>query len=311
MKKKMLSTLCILSFLPSLSVLAQGAGSFTVDSRTTFFIVTGFTFIIAVLVLVVSIVVLQLLRTFVRQQAEKVAAERGEELVGEESAWSKMWAKLNDFRPMEEERELVLDHNYDGIRELDNHLPPWWKWLFYITIVFGVVYLAAHHVFDALPLQEEEYISQIEQAEEERKLRLASSPQEVINESNVELVTDLVELDKAKGTFATTCASCHREDGGGKNAPNLTDDYWLHGGSLSDVFRTIEKGVPEKGMAPWGNSFSPKQIQNLASYVISLKGTNPPDPRDPEGELYVPEETTATPDSTETTTVDSTSVAAL
>ena len=308
MKQKLISTLFILSIIPSLSAFAQGT-SFTVDSRTTFFIVTGFTLIIAILVLAVSIVVLQLLRTFVRQQAEKLAAERGEELVEEESAWSKMWAKLNDFRPMEEERELVLDHNYDGIRELDNHLPPWWKWLFYVTIIFGVVYLAAYHVFDTLPLQEEEYISQMEEADAANAARLANLPESNIDENNVTLVEDAAMLAKGQQIFNLNCAQCHKESGGGGIGPNLTDDYWLHGGSISDIYKTIKVGVPEKGMISWEPLLSPEQMQNVSSYIITLKGTNPPGAKDPQGELYVPEE--VTPEPAEESATDSTAVATL
>lgn len=288
LKFKLLAAFLLM--LPGLGAFAQNAEStVTVDSKAVFYVVTGFTLIIALLVLGVSVVVLQLLKTFVRQQAEKIAAEKGEELVEEESSWSKMWSKLNDFRPMEEEGELVLDHNYDGIRELDNHLPPWWKWLFYITIIFAVFYLGAYHVFDSLPLQEEEYMAQIEEAEAANAARLANLPESNIDESNVAFVEDAALLAKGKQIFNLNCAQCHKENGGGGIGPNLTDNYWLHGGSINDIYRTIKVGVPEKGMISWEPLLSPEQMQNVSSYIMTLHGTNPAGAKDPQGELYTPE----------------------
>ncbi|MEM1408073.1 MAG: cbb3-type cytochrome c oxidase N-terminal domain-containing protein [Bacteroidota bacterium] len=303
MSHKKLIILTTLFLIPALGAFAQDTGSLTVDSKTIFYVVTSFTLVIALLVLGVSVVVLQLLKTFVRQQAEKIAAEKGIELVEEESAWTKMWAKLNDFRPMEEEGELVLDHNYDGIRELDNHLPPWWKWLFYITIIFAVFYLGAYHVFDSLPLQEEEYMAQIEEAEAASAARLANLPESNIDENSVVFVEDAGLLAKGKQIFNLNCAQCHKENGGGGIGPNLTDDYWLHGGSIGDIYKTIKVGVPEKGMISWEPLLSPEQMQNVSSYIMTLKGTNPPGAKDPQGELYVPEVLPEQPSETDSTVV--------
>ncbi|MEM9297040.1 MAG: cbb3-type cytochrome c oxidase N-terminal domain-containing protein [Bacteroidota bacterium] len=300
-KLSILTTLFLIS--PTLAAFAQDTGSLTVDSKTIFYVVTGFTLLIALLVLGVSVVVLQLLKTFVDQQAEKIAVEKGVELVEEESAWTKMWTKLNDFRPMEEEGELVLDHNYDGIRELDNHLPPWWKWLFYITIIFAVFYLGAYHVFDSLPLQEEEYMAQIEEAEAESAARLANLPESNIDENNVAFVEDAGLLAKGKQIFNLNCAQCHKENGGGGIGPNLTDDYWLHGGNIGDIYKTIKIGVPEKGMISWELLLSPEQMQNVSSYIMTFKGTNPPGAKGPQGELYVPEALPEKPTETDSTVV--------
>ncbi|MEM6524491.1 MAG: cbb3-type cytochrome c oxidase N-terminal domain-containing protein [Bacteroidota bacterium] len=295
--------------LPCMEAFAQSTESaLTVDSKMIFYVVTGFTLVIALLVLGVSVVVLQLLKTFVRQQAEKIAVEKGVELVEEESAWSKIWTKLNDFRPMEEEGDIVLDHNYDGIRELDNHLPPWWKWLFYITIIFAVFYLGAYHVFDSLPLQEEEYMAQIEEAEAASAARLANLPESNIDENNVTFVEDAGLLAKGKQVFNLNCAQCHKENGGGGIGPNLTDEYWLHGGSINDIYKTIKVGVPEKGMISWEPLLSPEQMQNVSSYIITMRGTNPEGAKDPQGELYVPETPTLDEDQA---SADSTVVAEL
>ena len=298
--KKVLYKVLMIFFLIFTALGAQAQDTaLAVDSKTVFYVVTGFVFVISVLVLIVAVVVLQLLRTFVRQQAEQLAEERGEVYVEEVSAWKKLWDKVNDFRPMEEERELVLDHNYDGIRELDNHLPPWWKWLFYVTIIFAVVYLAAYHVFDALPLQEEEYIAQIEAAEAASAARMANLPESNIDENNVVMVEDAGLLGKGRQVFNNNCAQCHKETGAGGIGPNLTDDYWIHGGSIQDIFRTIKVGVPEKGMISWEPLLSPDQMQNVTSYIITLKGSNPPNAKEPQGELYVPAETTTESDSTQ------------
>ncbi|TRX52664.1 c-type cytochrome [Fulvivirga sp. M361] len=292
MKSILYKALVSLTFIFAVTgVQAQGtqAAGLSVESQTVFYIVTGFVFVIALLVLAVSVVVLQLLKTFVRQQAEQLAAERGETLVEEPGLWQQLWNKLNDFRPMEEEGDIVLDHNYDGIRELDNHLPPWWKWLFYVTIIFAGVYLAVYHVFDTMPLQEEEYMAQMEEAEAQAQLRMANLPESNVDENTVVMVEDATLLSKGKQVFNNNCAQCHKETGAGGIGPNLTDDYWLHGGSIQDIFRTVKVGVPEKGMISWEPLLSPDQMQNVSSYIITLRGTNPPNAKAPQGELYVPE----------------------
>lgn len=263
---------------------------FEMSSATAFYIVSGFVLLVAILVLIVSIVVLQVLRVFVERQAkEKVIAE-GVEVIKEKNWWQKFLTRANDAVPVEEEETIVLDHNYDGIRELDNHLPPWWKWLFYATIIFAVIYLAAYHVFDSLPLSAEEYEMAMTEAEEARLARLAGQPVKNIDEDNVEFVTDESSLAKGKQIFNLNCQQCHKEDGGGGIGPNLTDKYWLHGGSVRDIFRTIKVGVPEKGMISWEPLLSPEQMQNVASFVMTLRGTTPANPKGPQGELYVPEE---------------------
>ncbi|MEL7006122.1 MAG: cbb3-type cytochrome c oxidase N-terminal domain-containing protein, partial [Bacteroidota bacterium] len=229
-------------FLIPLWLLSGGAFAQTgssVDSTTVFYVLTGFIMLVALLVLAVCIVVLRLLRFMVKEQAEKIATEKGEEYVEEtESVWDKVWASANDVVPIEQEEEILLDHDYDGIKELDNHLPPWWKWTFYLSIVFGVVYLILHHVVDTMPLQLQEYETEVAVAEEQRKELLASLPETVIDENNVEQLEDPGALAKGKQVFNISCAQCHKESGAGGIGPNLTDDYWLHGGTITDVYRT-------------------------------------------------------------------------
>jgi cytochrome c oxidase cbb3-type subunit III len=188
--------------------------------------------------------------------------------------------RLTDAVPIEREHEIMLDHNYDGIQELDNKLPPWWVYLFYGTIVFAFVYMWYYHMYGTGNIQEEEYQQELAQAEVEMKL-FASK----VDENSVTLLTDAAKLKNGEVLFQTNCAACHGKQGQGGVGPNLTDNYWIHGSRIKEVFKTIKYGVPEKGMIPWQAQLSPGQIQEVSSYIIKLKGTNPPNPKAPQGEL--------------------------
>ncbi len=263
---------------------AQEAGG--MDSSTLLLTVIVIVFIVSLLVLAVAGYTLQILKVFVRRAEEKKAAEKGIEYVPEPSAWSKLMAGLTDSVPVEKEEEVLLDHDYDGIHELDNHLPPWWKYLFYFTIAWGVVYFVAYHIFDAFPLSEEEYKQEIAAAEAIKAANLASLDLPEIDESSVTATTDAAELLDGEKIYQMQCAACHKQDGGGSIGPNLTDKYWLHGGSMVDVFKTIKVGVPEKGMIAWEAVLNPVQMRNVASYVLTLQGTNPPNAKAAQGDLF-------------------------
>jgi len=248
--------------------------------------------IVAIIILIVAIYLINVIKIVLLDEKTKAAKEAGEE-VGEESEepgiLEKIMSRATDSVPVEEEESIMLDHNYDGIKELDNHLPPWWKWLFYFTIGWSAVYLLVYHVFDVFPLMYEEYDIQIEKAElalEERK----EQGMEVIDESTVAFTDAADNLANGKTIFERQCASCHRTDGGGQIGPNLTDDYWLHGGSIQDIFSTIKYGVPAKGMISWQGMLSPSDMRDVGSYIMTLRGTNPPNPKEAEGELYTPSE---------------------
>ncbi|HZY81691.1 MAG TPA: cbb3-type cytochrome c oxidase N-terminal domain-containing protein [Cyclobacteriaceae bacterium] len=206
------------------------------------------------------------------------------------SWWTRMWDQINASVPVAAEHDIDTGHEYDGIRELDNHLPPWWKGLFYATIVWGVIYLIVYHVTDSLPLSEEEYTTELTRAEEQARIVLASRPAVVIDENTLQYTAEPDLLTKGKAVFASNnCGSCHRNDGGGNSiGPNLTDEHWIHGGSVKDVFSTINKGVVEKGMPAWGKVMSQEDVRNVAFYIMSLKGSNPADAKAPQGELYKP-----------------------
>ena len=193
--------------------------------------------------------------------------------------------KWTKSRPIEQEAEIALDHNYDGIRELDNSLPPWWLYLFYGSIIFAVVYLLRFHVFDG-PNQETEYHMAVAEANAEINKYKQSAP-DILDIENVTVLTEIADLNRGKAIFKLNCASCHVIDGGGSIGPNLTDEYWILGGGIKNVFTTISNGGRDgKGMVAWKKTLKPIDIQKVASYVLSLEGTTPAKPKAAEGEVW-------------------------
>lgn len=201
-----------------------------------------------------------------------------------EKSW--FWDKFNSAVSVEKEKDLMLDHDYDGIRELDNSLPPWWKYGFYLTIVIAGIYLYRFHISHQGPSSEEEFLAEMEKGEADKAAYLAKSANNV-DESSVTVLVDGAAVASGKDLFVKNCAACHLADGGGSVGPNLTDDYWLHGGSIKDVFKSIKYGWQDKGMKSWKDDFSPKQMQEIASFVKSLKGTHPATAKEKQGELYI------------------------
>ncbi len=233
-------------------------------------------------------------------------APEQEEVAVEESMAESIWTgSLSAAVPLEQEGDILMDHEYDGIRELDNRLPPWWLYMFYFTIVFGVFYVGYYH-FSSGQLQLAEYESEMALAEEQKAAFLASAANNV-DESNVELLADATSLANGKEKFETLCVACHAASGGSTQnppgvGPNLTDEYWLHGGGVQNIFKTIKYGVPAKGMIAWESQLSPRQMQEVASYIISLQGTNPPNAKEPQGEIWVEEG--AAPAPTDSTSIE-------
>ena len=204
-----------------------------------------------------------------------------------EGGWiMKTYASMFNTEASDNEQEIVLDHNYDGIRELDNNLPPWWIYLFYATIVFAVVYLLRYHVFDGVN-QTQEYEIEVAHAEaaiEEYK----KNNKDLIDAESVEMLTDESDLAAGKAIYVANCVACHKDDGGGGIGPNLTDDYWILGGGIKNIYNTIsEGGRPGKGMIPWKTDLKPSEIAQVSSYVMTLIGTNPPGAKEAEGDLWV------------------------
>ena len=202
--------------------------------------------------------------------------------------------RLTKAVPVEQEEEIVLDHEYDGIRELDNTLPPWWKWGFYVTIVVAVIYFVRFHVLETGPTPEQEYNAEMKVAAAQLEAQRKNSG-EVVDEKTVTMA-DAAGIAEGKQIFQKSCYMCHGSNGEGGVGPNLTDEYWLHGGKINDVFKTIKFGVIDKGMQAWEKQFSPAEIKNLASYIKSIKGTKPANGKAPQGELY--SEVAAAADST-------------
>jgi len=174
---------------------------------------------------------------------------------------------------------LLLEHEADGIRELDNKLPRWWVWLFYLTTIFAVIYLMYYHVFGAGDLMSTEYAKEMRLGE---ALKSASMSKFEQNLAALEPSKDPQVLESGKGTFLKLCAPCHRVDGGGLVGPNLTDDYWIHGSNFVDNVKIIWTGVPTKGMITWKGVIKPNEISAVASYIYTLRGTKPVNPKPPE-----------------------------
>jgi cytochrome c oxidase cbb3-type subunit 3 len=174
---------------------------------------------------------------------------------------------------------LLLDHEYDGIRELDNRLPRWWVWLFYITIVFAVIYMSYYHVFNLGELSAAEYARDNAAGQ---ALKTASQAKFESTLESLQPSGDSAVLGRGNQVFMTYCAPCHRPDGGGLVGPNLCDDYWIHGPKFSDNLKVIINGVPDKGMLTWKGVLQPSEIYAVASYIYTLRGTKPPNPKPPE-----------------------------
>lgn len=201
-----------------------------------------------------------------------------------------LWHKLDrrfftKAPPVAQEADILLDHDYDGIKELDNALPPWWKYGFYITIVLAVFYLLRFHVWGTGPSPEEEYASEMKAAQVQIAAYMAKA-KDVVDENNVAMSDD-AGVEEGKILYNKSCVACHGAAGEGTVGPNLTDDYWLHGGSLNDIYKTVKYGYPEKGMQAWEGQYSPKQMRSIASFVKKLQGTNPANGKAPQGERYI------------------------
>lgn len=289
MKKQfLLITSFLIIFQPGI-LLAQDSDAGGTDQE--------FLLVVALIVLTLMVIVLigvifslaSLKKTLQDEAREAGAADE----VWEEkpSVLARLWARLWDIKPTEEEEDILLEHNYDGIRELDNHLPPWWTYLFYLTIAFSIVYMLVYHVFESRPSSSEEYNIEILAAEVAAQARQAGLIAEGggFDESVLEFTDDPAIIASGEGIFNMQCVACHRQDGGGSIGPNLTDEYWLHGGSINDIYNLIKVGVPDKGMISWEPVLSPEQIRDVSMYIRTLGGTNPENPREPQGTIYVEE----------------------
>lgn len=247
----------------------------------------------------------RLVNIMIQVQQIKIYQETGFEAfkeavdVNKEPLWKRLYKRWTNVVPIDQEEDVLLNHDYDGIQELDNSLPPWWVALFYITIFFGAVWVFYYHISDYGLNQKEAYEQEMEQAEEAVKAYLAKQAN-LVDETNVTLLEGEMDLAGGEAIFKASCAACHGQFGEGGIGPNMVDEYWLHGGDIKDVFKTIKYGVPEKGMISWKSQLSAGDMNKVASYILKLQGTNPPNQKEAQGELYTPKQPTASSDSTET-----------
>jgi len=174
---------------------------------------------------------------------------------------------------------LLLDHNYDGIQELDNKLPRWWVWLFNLCVIFAVVYMFYYHVLGKGQLMAAQYNAEMKVGQELKSRAMTEFESTM---GTLQPSKDATILAHGQATFAVLCAPCHRADGGGLVGPNLCDNYWIHGSNFVDNLKTIWNGVPTKGMVTWKNTLRPSQIYEVGSYIYTLRGSNPKNPKPPE-----------------------------
>lgn len=241
----------------------------------------------------IEIVIIAYLYNIIRRFSGMRSAKKTSE------KWAKIWASWQKSTPIENEGDIDLGHNYDGIRELDNPTPPWWRWAFVGTMLFGVVYMYRYHIAKTAPLQIEELEIAMAKGEADKKAYLATA-KNAIDESNV-VMLEGIDLSTGAMVFQKNCVACHGPAGGGNSiGPNLTDAYWLHGGSVVDVFKTVKYGWPEKGMQAWQDVLSSYEMAQVTSYVKSIAGSNPAGAKDPQGEIWKEEAVDQTMDKEDT-----------
>jgi cytochrome c oxidase cbb3-type subunit 3 len=267
-------------------------------TASTFYVMATVIF----LELFIIIALLINIKFLLKAEKDKLVAETqpvSEEVKKNQLSW---WDKFNSFRPSSQEADLDLGHDYDGIRELNNRLPKWWLYGFYLTIIVGCIYLYRFHIAHTGPSSKQEFETSVANAEIKVKEYLKMKGENV-DENSITFLSAKEDLEAGKAIFIKDgfCATCHGKDGSGTIngvpgvGPNLTDDYWIHGGSIKNIFTTIKYGVSGKGMQEWESKLSPKELAQVASYVKSLKGSNPPNPKAPDGPLYKEEATPAAP----------------
>lgn len=248
--------------------------------------------LISIVMLIGFVVIYKLLSAMIRMEELKIYEKHGisafVDTKKESSFWKRLDSKLTDAIPLEKEKDIMLDHDYDGIRELDNKLPPWWVWLFKLTIFIGVVYMGYYHMSGNEWSSDREWEEEMAAAKIEVDAYLATK-KDLITEKDVTELTGEKDLAIGKKIYDQNCLACHGDKGQGGIGPNMTDEFWIHGGSVKDIFKTIKYGVLEKGMIAWKSQLKPKKMQQVTSYIMTMQGTNPPNAKAAEGEKYVPE----------------------
>ncbi len=278
----------VCSLLPAVSG-AQDAGTVVVKVANNYGGLSATGFWSFVSVIGIEIIAILFLLFFIKRIQDELQPQPEKSAAPTTDRLKKWWIKTNNkfftrAVPVAKEADILLDHDYDGIKELDNSLPPWWSWGFVLTIIFSVVYLLHFHVLGSGKNPTEEYQAAMQKAAVEL---------EAYNAKNMDRIDELhLKMSTAGGItegneiFQQVCWACHGKEGEGGAGPNLTDDYWMHKGSLADVYHSIKTGYPDKGMQAWEKQYTPKQINNLASFIKTLKGKKPANAKAPEGEFY-------------------------
>ncbi|MBD0258637.1 MAG: c-type cytochrome [Cytophagales bacterium] len=249
------------------------------EETSLFYTAAGLLIITSLLILIVLIYVLRIVRLLITAEQPATAPAASESLL----AQLRRRFLTGDLKPIAQEQSILLDHNYDGIQELDHRMPPWLAYFFYGTVAFAIIYMASFWVLETVPTSEQEYVAEVAQAEAqlaEYKKTVAAG----LDENTAKLVTDPKALETGKTLFAQNCQACHGGAGEGGVGPNLTDEYWLHGGEVNEIFKTIKFGITEKGMVAWNGKLSKDQILEVSSYILSLQGSNPAGAKEPQGE---------------------------
>lgn len=287
MKKYLIALLTLCGFMGSHAAWAQTESSpwfakmQAMDpSQLTLLIILAIILGVIVLLLVLMIYLMSFMSTVLRKE--------NPEMANEPSWWETFKERFvtGKMDPVGQEGHKVMaDHSYDGITELDNFMPPWLQYVFIGSVIIAAAYFVNYSVLGTGPTQIEEY-------EEELKIEAIAAAERNadakagIDESTVVFDESAGALAAGKTIFEGNCAACHAQDGGGGVGPNFTDEYWIHGGSISDIFKIVKYGVVEKGMVPWEEQLTPEEIQQVSSYVLTFKGKTAAVPKEPQGELY-------------------------
>jgi cytochrome c oxidase cbb3-type subunit 3 len=278
MKNKI--ALTIIASLGSSSVFAQGAepqGGLSEPLLWIIYLIVGLLLVVTYLLYRVTISLKKYVNGAYESEEQKMYDRRS------------TWEKIFQLKPVGTDKDTQINEPHDGIYELDNPPPPWFMFLFYGTILFAVIYFVRYSVTGSGLTQEEEYLAEIEEVESEKTVDLVEEDLSV-DENTVVALTDQASIDAGKKIYIQNCKVCHDKDARGSVGPNLTDEFWKNGGGAKNVFKSIKYGIVEKGMRAWQEDLSPKMMQDLTSYIISLQGTNPEGAKAPEGDKWVPEE---------------------
>jgi cytochrome c oxidase cbb3-type subunit 3 len=287
--KKYLTLLSLLFLGGSLDLFAQ-SNSESAPSAWQAMDSNQFTLLIILGVILGVIVLLLILMIYLMSFISSVMKKENPSLVDEPS-WLETFkerfvtGKVDEAYGADEKAKMMADHSYDGITELDNFMPPWLQYVFIGTVVYGIGYFVFYTVLGTGLTGVEEYQEELRVEAIAAEIRQANNLAS-IDENSVVFDESAGALASGKTIFDGNCAACHAQDGGGGVGPNLTDTYWIHGGDIADVFKVVKYGVIEKGMVPWEDQLSPAEIQNVSSYILTLGGTAPANPKDPQGEVY-------------------------